>query len=216
MTKKILFALTLCFGLFQAGYSQTATIANIQLVTNSDGGMFNSSFWSEDFTAKFTYNDASGNPQSIRSVDTILGYCQSALKKKFGFTMANQKLDTSRKLLTGSLVRFFPDRKIKTAVAEGQAERIVDIDIIILAHERSIGIGMFAKKKFKPEFKVIVTVFDKAGDKLMKMKKNTDTGLEKSQIAVGGLSDRSESLFTASEFVENFIKAFDNALAEAK
>jgi hypothetical protein len=207
--------LCFCIALFTLSPSKAqdkATIAKFDLACVVSSGY---DIWDDDQTSAFTYENSDKKKVTIRTVDTVFSYATQTLARRLNLQLDEQQISSDSKKNMFGKITGFPNEKIKSVIASGNYDRIIDISATALPGPGvSKGIGPVRKKKYKLDMIVEVKVYDKGGSEVQKFKKRTRMDEVRQTVEVFGVRETNE--LTGNEFLALFAQALDNALDNAK
>jgi hypothetical protein len=189
-----------------------ATIAKFDLACVVSSGY---DIWDDDNTSAFIYENSEKKKVTIRTVDTVFSYVTQTLTRRLNLQLDKQQISSDSKKNMFGKITGFPNEKIKSVIASGNYDRIIDISATALPGPGATrGLGPVSKKKYKLDMIVEVKVYDKNGNEVQKFKKRTRSDEVRQTVEVFGIRETNE--LTGNEFFALFAQALENALDTEK
>lgn len=171
--------------------------------------------WDDDYTAIFTYENASKRKAVLRTVDTLFSFAQPMIARKLG-VLLNKKLvnKESQQSMFGKITGF-PNEKVKDVAATGKYKKLIEVFVTVLPGPATTKEkGAVTERKYQIDMIVEVKVYDKDGEPVEKYKKRTRMDEVRQTLEVRGVRDAND--LSGNELFALFALALTNALENGK
>lgn len=204
MTRRYLFLGLVVLAM--AGHAQNATISRLKFWT-SDTAF---SIWSDTSTV-YHYTAPDGSKASIPTADTLYRHTVAVLNKRLDITLENLNVDGRARSDGKERITGFPDRKVKSVLADGKFGMVVEVEVMVSAIYRK---SENPRKKTPDRYigmKVTVETFDGSGKRTSKFMEQTEAkDLKQKQHWQPGYDP--EVGLTGNQVMALYTEALENAL----
>lgn len=204
MTRPLLLLVSLVCAV--ALHAQNATISRFRFWTADTAW----SIWS-DTSSVFTWKTVDGSVATVPTADTLYRYTVAMLNKRLDITLENLNVDGKAQSDSKERITGFPDRKLKTVLADGKFGMVVEVEVMVSAIYRK---SENPRKKTPDRFiemKVTVETFDGAGKRTSKyMERTAAADLKQKQFWQPGYVP--EMGLTGNQVMVLYTEALENAL----
>ena len=189
-----------------AVHAQNATISRFRFWTADTAY----SIWSDTSTV-FVITAPDGSRATIPTADTMYNYTVAKLNKRLDITLENLNVDGAAMSDGHERITGFPDRKVKTVLADGKFGMVVEVEVTVSAVFRK---SENPRKKTPDRFidmRVTVETIDGAGKRTAKyMERTAAADMKQKQLWQPGYIP--EVGLTGNQVMALYTEALENAL----